>query len=201
MTTRKRRSGVANRGRGSGAQEETRAELKIDLAALAPPDQSFEADRISVADHSGTVVFHCQQRLARSPGSSIEVRMAEEAFLILLRTLQATEFEARLQKWITEHADLRNHVIWTPDGEAPVPAMVLRAQVAGVSHVGSDAEIAFYALPIGQLAGMIRGVRPTSQKDVVGVVRVTCHTLVLAEAVGQCKKLGATIQSAAGETA
>jgi hypothetical protein len=162
-------------------------EVGIDIGAAGSPDQSFEADAILIRERRGSISFLCEQS-REGTRAAVEIRMAIEAFLQLYTMLQAEAFAKPFWEYVERVKGLREIVV-SPSEEAPcVPMAALRAQVAVVSNIGTDAEISFFAISVVALANLAN---PDAKPPAVrGVVRITCHTLVLAEALAAALELG-----------
>lgn len=163
-------------------------EVGIDLTSVEPPDQNFEADAILVTEKRGLVSFHCEQLRGGSTRVAIEIRMAIEAFLQFYATIQQDAFSRTFWSNVERLKAIRELVLLPSKDVSAVPTATIRAQVAVLSNIGTDAEISFFAMSVMSLANLSRS--SANPPLIRGVVRITCHTLVLAEALAAAIELG-----------
>ncbi len=138
-------------------REGGRTGLAFDLRGLRLPEASFDADHIDVTRRRGTIRFVCW-RSCESASTAIEIRMALESFRAFVNSIESEPFAGRFKQWVDGHADQKAELGETPVAkETPKVESAVRAHIAKVSHVGSEALISFYSLPLGAVAEAIGG--------------------------------------------
>ncbi len=170
--------------------------MSVDLARIELPSQEYEADVLWPMVRRGAVSFMLDRLSLGDPSrveARVEVRMPFESFLAFCATTQNEPFAGSLRRWVAAN----------PQGgssaeEAKAPRLdnqdpeggrgVVRAHLARLSHVGSDAELSFYAVSASHMADAVTDAA-TNTVPLAGVLRVTTTTHALAELLSACAHL------------
>lgn len=111
----------------------------------------------------------------------LEIRMAFESFNAFRGSLDTNRFRETMKNWAEKNPTLVDPIEDTFDLPAERNSLV-RAQVAQITHIASDAELSFYAFPINEVWASARD-QVQSSTRVEGVVRVTTSTAILRQLI------------------
>lgn len=169
--------------------------VSMNLAETELPSQEYEADVLWPMMRHGAVSFILDRLSLHDPSrveARVEVRMSYESFLKFWASTQTEHFASKLRTWLAAHPIEAAPETPRRDAEPEQGRAVLRAQVARVSLVGSDADVSFYALPTSHMSVAITDATITTV-PIAGVLRVTTTTSALARLLTACAPLAEEI--------
>jgi hypothetical protein len=191
---KKKSGGSGSRGRHTYAdvtRDGDTMTLEVDLARADLPSQEYEADVLWAMVRYGAVSFVLDRLSLRDPSqveARVEVRMPFESFLKFVAATQADAYQRGLLAWLEANPVSEGVAPIQRDKDPEQPRAALRANVARVSYIGSDAEVSFYAMPASHVSQASQSAT-VSTIPIVGVLRVTTTTYALARLLSACPPL------------
>lgn len=184
---------------GSVAVVRSAKGLQLHFEQAKTPEKHFEADYGWVRRRGQTVVMIFDQADLVEPARTrirIAVKMGADAFLTFMRSVEEAKIPETLASWASRHPLLAEEIRPEKMTEADQQA-TLRANLTFAGYFASDAELAFYLMPVLALSRATRDPQTTTL-PVEGILTVTTSSAAFARLLEDSSKVVSELPSEEG---